>query len=446
MEIKIAGAGAGKTTKLAQKIIDRQLKNNGKIIYCVSFTNSSVNTIIDKLKNYYGEIPKNIKVSTIHSFLNSELINPYYFILYGKQFHHISNASLSDKPKFKNSELKRLEEKGFLHVDTFTAKAKYVMCGKSGDRKKHKETRGNIQDLFSKYFDALYVDEAQDIDKNFKEILMKFDELGLYVEVIGDPKQDLKGLGCLPELIREYSQEVTYIKESFRCPQCHLNFSNIFIGENEQQFSPQKRQGTLNYYFESEIDDLHKFIEKKNYDLKYIHQKNERFDTHAPRRMDNYLFNELKIVISSKEEKPISDILVIKSASTLAYELTKQVIVHKFKPEDAIKRTLPYGFVKPAEYYKILKALEIETNNVQNDKYIVRSIESVKGLGEKNCLFIVTPSIFPYILGQKIGGKIAANLYVGLTRSKENLDLLITIESEMKFSKENIASFFKNVI
>lgn len=441
LKIEIAGAGAGKTTKLAEKIIDRHLRNDGKMIYCVSFTNSSVNTIVDKLEKYYGEIPENIKVRTIHSFLNSELINPYYFILYGHQFHHISKVTLSDTPQYKNAQLSRLEKQGFLHVEAFTAKAKYVICGKSGDLKIHKNMRKNIQKLFSSYFDVLYVDEAQDIDKNFKDILIKFDELGMDVEIIGDPKQDLKGFGFLPKLVEKFPENISYIKECHRCPKRHLTISNRFVIETEQQFSPEEKKGTFNCYFESEIGDLRTFISEKKYDLKYIDQKNDVFDTHT-NVMKFSLYDELKMIISKTSGKSIKDIKVIKIASKLAHELITSVTINKELPEKAINKFFPYGSIAPPDYYKLLEALKSESNKDKGDKIIVKSIESVKGLGEDRCLFIITPSIIPYVFGTKEGGKVGASLYVGLTRSKRDLDILITIDSEEKFGKEKIKAFF----
>ena len=91
MEINIAGAGAGKTTKMSDKIIllRNQIDENKKI-FCVAFTNSAVDCIRRKLCEHYVQIPENIIVSTIHSFLYREIIKPYYHLLYGKKYEKIS--------------------------------------------------------------------------------------------------------------------------------------------------------------------------------------------------------------------------------------------------------------------------------------------------------------------------------------------------------------------
>ena len=76
MRIIIAGAGSGKTTSMAS-IIAESAKNRlpGKYYFCIAFTNNAVEHISSKLRElYHGEIPKYIKVMTIHSFLYQEVM------------------------------------------------------------------------------------------------------------------------------------------------------------------------------------------------------------------------------------------------------------------------------------------------------------------------------------------------------------------------------------
>ena len=71
MRIEVAGAGAGKTTGMASRIIGCEVPA-GKVVYCVAFTNAAADNIRSKLVELSGSMPNNIKVSTIHSFLYSE--------------------------------------------------------------------------------------------------------------------------------------------------------------------------------------------------------------------------------------------------------------------------------------------------------------------------------------------------------------------------------------
>ena len=84
MNIYIAGAGAGKTTTMADNIIEIRNKiEENKIIFCITFTNNAVACIEKKLKKYYGEIPSNIMVCTIHSFFFFFFVKSYFFFLFG---------------------------------------------------------------------------------------------------------------------------------------------------------------------------------------------------------------------------------------------------------------------------------------------------------------------------------------------------------------------------
>ena len=82
MKIDVAGAGAGKTTGLAAEIIERHKSSpENKNIYCVAFTNNAVSSIKEKLQYYYGAVPHNIIICTIHSFLYQEFISPYFYLM-----------------------------------------------------------------------------------------------------------------------------------------------------------------------------------------------------------------------------------------------------------------------------------------------------------------------------------------------------------------------------
>ena len=50
MKITVAGAGAGKTTTMAETIIELHRRLNSKrIIYCITFTNNATRCIEEKL-------------------------------------------------------------------------------------------------------------------------------------------------------------------------------------------------------------------------------------------------------------------------------------------------------------------------------------------------------------------------------------------------------------
>ena len=154
MRIIIAGAGSGKTTSMAS-IIAESANNRlpGKYYFCVAFTNNAVERISDKLSEFYnGEIPKYIKVMTIHSFLYQEVIKPYYYLLYGISYERISLKLLGNNVKYHAKEVSNLEQNGALHVSAITQRAMWVLKGKSADKKIHKDKREQIIDVFSNLY------------------------------------------------------------------------------------------------------------------------------------------------------------------------------------------------------------------------------------------------------------------------------------------------------
>lgn len=135
VKIKVAGAGAGKTTSLAEEVY-YSYQNNSKNIYCLSYTNASVETIEERLrKKFDGEIPERIIVSTIHKFLYQELIKPYNFFLYQIDYDRIVNIKF-DNLKYRNSKIKQLKDNKILHVEEIPQVARYILLDKSLDRKK----------------------------------------------------------------------------------------------------------------------------------------------------------------------------------------------------------------------------------------------------------------------------------------------------------------------
>jgi len=269
MKIGIAGAGAGKTTAMADTIVKLcEETDKNKNIFCITFTNNAVSCIEQKLQDYYSIIPNNIIVSTIHSFLYRELIKPYYFLLFGKQYERISIAPLPQNPGYKKAKIKRLEERNILHQTVIPERAKWVAAKKSDDRKDVKDKRDIIKNVFKEYCGGICIDEAQDIDSDILLIIEALHEIGISLILMGDPKQDLKGHKCLKRLIEKCEDSVNYIGICHRCPQKHLELSNSIVNNQEQQHS-DKEGGLITIWFENDksCNDL---INEEEFDLCYI--------------------------------------------------------------------------------------------------------------------------------------------------------------------------------
>lgn len=438
MKISIAGAGAGKTTKMAEKIIESYERLAEHLnIYCIAFTNNAAEHISNKLLQYFGDIPKRIKVSTIHSFLYQEIIKPYYFLIYGKQYEKISHIELPEDAKLKNWKISQLDKRNIIHIDSFSQRALWVMVKKSSDKKREKDLREVVQKEFTKYCGAIFIDEAQDIDNNVFEILKQLNNMEIALEIMGDPKQDLKGFGNLRKLVDVYPQSVEYVRECHRCPQIHLDVSNKLIADSERQQSYRKIEGSLSVLYETDLD-MGKFFGEEKFDLKYISAKNERFETHKATESNNKsdtLYHELIDVV----EKLFPN----KSGITIervAYFWTNKLIKIYDEECDA-EKTMGVVFksnrLDKKDYSRIIQIVQHSKNEKRG--ILVNSIESIKGREGYNCLFILTLDLAEYLWGKKrADNKTKNKLYVALTRSLENLTILVTKEVEEKYGRDVI--------
>ena len=445
MRISVAGAGAGKTTTMASKIVDvLDSITPHQNIYCLAFTNAAVSRIKDKLSEHYAEIPSNIIVCTLHSFLYQEIISPYYFLLFGKHYEHISPITLPNDLTFRNKKIKELDDRGIIHISVIPQRAKWVIVKKSGDKKKDKDIRARLIKTFSYYCGKIFVDEAQDIDDDILAIIQALDVAGIPIELIGDPKQDLRVHGSFRKLLNTHEPDTAYISICHRCPQQHLIISNTLVPDAEKQIS-KKEEGAISLVFERNVQPS-EFIKTNNFDLAYISSRNERFETHSREDKSNH-FESLNHEISEviRQQYPcVSQYLIAK----FSYYLTHCMIRDTdggADPKNVIRQYFN-GTLDRQQYAKIISVLQKpckETSKIP----IVSTIEGIKGQDGNNCLFILTTDLAPYLFGEKTTeNKTKNKLYVALTRSLNRLTILVTLEVEAKYGAQYIQDCFAKLL
>lgn len=451
MEINVAGAGAGKTTKMADLILNYDIPK-GKIIFCIAFTNAAVENIEKRIMSKKGHVPDNIKISTIHSFLYQELIRPFYYLLFNKHYERISAINLPTTPQFKNKRLKELEDANLLHFSAIPQKAKWIVHKKGGDNKKIRDTRKNVLSFISNYCAAIFVDEAQDIDDDVKLILEALDKIGIPVYLYGDPKQDVKGHGNYRFMINN-AQMVHYDSSCHRCPQKHLRLSNTLACKEEKQVAANDNtEGTIDIVFESDIDSIDEFIVNGSFGLKYISKKTSRFNTHQ-QKSQNAQFDTLKHEVQRAMQEKWKDNTTEHEIFRAAFYITEQMfidlgnglssyqIIDKWTRNNAFDK-----FTDKQRYAQMKSALSLDRADTGNSP-VVQSIEIIKGLEAERCLFILTTDLASYLFKQKrTENKTSHLLYVALTRSSEHLTILITQEVESLYTREAINSFFDSFL
>ena len=130
--------------------------------------------------------------------------------MFGKHYERISPVDLPDSPAFKNKMIKELDDRGIIHISVIPQRAKWVVVKKSGDKKKDKNLRAQLLKTISCYCGKIFIDEAQDIDDDILAVIQALDAVGIPIELIGDPKQDLRGRGSFRKLLDTYEADIAY--------------------------------------------------------------------------------------------------------------------------------------------------------------------------------------------------------------------------------------------
>lgn len=436
MRIIVAGAGAGKTTSMAEEVLNRYEEiKDGKIIYVITYTNAARDHIRKKIIELYGSIPNQIKVETSHVFLLQEIIFPFNHLLYGQLYTTSSVIALPSNSIYRANKLKELRQENIIHVEEVTEIAKYVLVGKSSDRKMVKEKRKKVLVTIGRYLDSVFIDEAQDIDSNLSKIIEILYNNNFNLHLVGDPKQDLRGRNELRKLLEKYSQHVEYKRENYRCPISHVNFSNKYVIEEERQDYQTTDLGTIEYLFETDID-IHELIKTKSFKHMYIYQKNDRFITNGKEKngLDNLLKYELKRLVQKSKyaESQVEKIIYVlaKSIQEVINSKSNWEIINRVGELLSLKLT-------KEDKGRMLTALDLNRERKEMKGIVVDSIDKVKGLEGEKCLFILSTELAEYFFKiKKDQNKMANYLYVALTRAKDELIILITKEVENKYTKK----------
>lgn len=444
MKIKTAGAGAGKTTNLVNDILEaNKNKINGKHIFVLAYSNYARKIITQKLIEIMGELPSDIHVTTIHSFFYNQIIDPYYYLLYDKQFNDISEQKLPSKAAFKSTVLKTLNDSSIMHVEQFPRFAKHVINGNSNDSKHLKEIRREIIERIISYVSCVFIDEAQDMTKETSEVFSKLDEFGIDLNLIGDVNQDLHNRKAFLSLVNENKSCVTFIPENYRCPTSHVLLSNHYISEN--QISKSEKNGELLYCLETKLD-VFNFIKSKKFDLTFVRQSKGIFQVHESKlgsidslinTLKRYLLNKYPSV-DSKNNK--FNKFIFDYAHKLNKRFDSGISEEKLTRKAIHELGLEYS---PKLYASLCDGIKQTFNDFNKEEYInVQSIEAVKGSEGANCLFILSTDLFPYFIeAKKTHNSMSCLLYVALTRSTDRLTIMITKELEEKYGEKAINKY-----
>ncbi len=446
-QIQIAGAGAGKTYTLTEKILVRHhKKDNDKIIYAISFTNYAKRNIeqrVAELNN--GLMPSDICIETVHSFLLNEIIYPFSQYYFGKAFSKATSMKLPIEIKLQKYQLKRVNERGIIHNSQVFNKAKQMIVDGKGETKAKHRKKELIIEYLQASVDALFIDEAQDLDADALTLFGKLSE-SIYAYIVGDPKQSIK----YPKDFREFTERIRENNSVFhmlspntitrRMPECHLRISNLFCPADERQTTISDVKGEI-YYLYSTDEKFSKLYESFDFlkALIYIRQETDAFTTQDSKSVFS-LEESVREKLLEKINSDYDSDAFVKSIEKYFINLTLK------KGEKGAIQSFTKHFditLENNEYAKLINDLKIEN---KEKKLKVKSIDKIKGLENELCMFIMDNTMLEYLFGKKQEtNKEMMRLYVALTRSKSDLILVIDKLSIKKFTDKQIEKGFSEL-
>ena len=440
IEIEIAGAGAGKTYGLAEKLLftTHENPNCNKILFAITFTNKAKIKISETIIELQGFIPKNIQIDTVHSFLLNEIIFPYSKFILNEVYTKAVSIPLSNDEKLKNYKKARLKEKQIIHNEDVYQKAKIIIDKKNSkhSNKKKKEKVDFVISHIKAITDKIFLDEVQDLDEDAFRI---FEILGINsipIYMIGDPKQAIKYPKAYEEFINICNQrnpEITKLlplnNKSRRIPKELLIHSNRFCPLDQCQTSLSNIRGCA-YYISSDYIKLKEFIEQctKTDCLVYIEEKEGIYHTHKESKL------HFPITVEEKLREIIDfvhydvDLFIdslLEFLTTNVQTLAPKIVLNNFLKGCRLT-------IESNEYAELIQSLERVI--VSKDGILVSSIDAVKGLESEKCLFILNENTLKYFFSEnleteKYHNKIWKKIYVALTRS--SCELIFVLDKDL---------------
>lgn len=449
IEVQIAGAGAGKTYGLAEKIIGHYDPTSHKKIFAVTYTNNAANNISQAIIKQLGYLPENIVVCTVHTFLLNEIIYPYSpFVL--NEVHTSSSRckTFSNFPPGKTEEQKkretastisRLKKSGVIHVDETYAAAWRVVdenYSKHSSQKKKSKVR-KVHKILSSTLDKIFLDEAQDLNETALRAFQQIGENSVDIYMVGDPKQAIdypksfKGW-LAANKANEKVKVLPNITTSRRVPQRILNLSNTFCPKDQEQTSLSEVVGRLTYITsEDEHYDKVLFHHIRNGSLVSIFRKEGNYSTKKAGSLPEF-DPEVEELLTVKFPEYEEDVVIYSLQRYFASLLSNndnKVSIRIFLN----KLDIPY---QKELFKKLFRSAEQYSSSKDNSaKYVISSIQITKGLESKVCVLVLTPAIFKYLMqdGVEKYNKIWNMLYVALTRAES--ELVVALDMNL-FGKE----------
>lgn len=490
----MAAAGTGKTHSLIEElvsVIPNVIATPTKFCVVITYTNLAVAEVKERLVSKYGSIPKNVHISTIHSFLIDFIIDPYAHLLdltkqdkvYIDSVLEKENKDKSDYFKQKNIAISKaniLKTQGVITFDKILE-----MCN---------EITGNqrVLEIIQNRISYVFIDEYQDcrlIQHKIIEKIIEPEHINFFA--IGDPLQSIYSFSyrssqisgekkpdfaSTPIMLMKNRSDVCQ-SELLLNRRCSKNITDLIVlytGKIGVKISTNKNCNSIPVYFIfgskdavfSKYDDLirsHNLESRSGVNSLILTKRWE--DVSFPKinkeKVDGFsnIFSSVEDIISaatgcSKSElinkisgtyfEKISDFRLL--CFTMMELLKSGSINNRSDVIDFIRENSPFGSILKQEFnFSIEKLNEslCEKSNVQG--HLHSTIHSCKGLQAKNVLVFaekfshVTEWLdYENVTGNSDNPRLG---YVALSRAEELLCISCTeLKSIPKKLKEKLES------
>lgn len=432
IEIQVAGAGAGKTYGLAEKVVDCLNVDSHKKIFALTYTNSAKEEIEAEIIKRLGALHDRVEIETVHTFLLNEIIYPFSPFVLGESYCTATNAYLH--PKYKSMRIKQLKVANIMHVEEVYSAARRIV-DKTHSLHKTKTKKAKVErvlKIISSSIEKIFLDEAQDLDGT---ALCVFESLGLEaldIYMVGDPKQAIKYSNEFTSYIRKYEASPSELVRvhppnnvTRRIPIGILNLSNKFCYPGQAQQSVSQETGILKF-IESTHPDYELYLSNHiNGDsLVCIDKKSGSYSTKKNSRPGFH--HEIKDILRIRCLNRDPDIF-LKSEEMVFFsnvsEIGGKAAVNEFLKRHSITYT--------SQIYAQMMEL---TTDEERAKFHILSIDAVKGLEADVCIFILTPNTYRYLTQTGLKSEQRFNkewkkVYVVLTRA--NKEFIVALDHEL---------------
>ncbi|WP_096084482.1 UvrD-helicase domain-containing protein [Agaribacterium haliotis] len=446
IEIQLAGAGAGKTYGMAEKILQQFDPKSHKLIFAITYTNKATENIAEAIIDQLGYLPETIKVCTVHTFLLNEVIYPYSPVMLDQVYTTSSRCSLTfvsrdgetktrtQLQRERGSIIARLKAKQVVHVEEVYAVARKILDpNHSTNRPRAKKAKvAYIHDILKSSINKIFLDEAQDLDKTAIQALDAVGKNVVDIYMVGDPKQAIK----FPDAFREYvavNENEDHVNvlpnnnESRRVPQRILNVSNLFCPAGQEQTSLSDVEGELHYVLSTDqgYDEfLNSHINSDS--LVSIYRKEGNYSTKDSESLP-YLQPDINELLIQHNPK-IDEDLVLGAAIHWLDENIGTNTDNQVSSDFLTKFKIPYSGKSYAQLRSSIN--DYKSANANSAQYHISSIDRTKGLEAESCVIILNKAIYKFLVRDRLRAADRHNttwnkVYVALTRSLSNVILVV---------------------